>query len=245
MTDRPGRGARPATRGPGRPRAAAARRRWRRRRRPDRPGPAARQAAVRTITAIDLNKGDQVWQIAHGETPDNIKNNPALKGLTIPRTGRQGRIGVLTTKTLRHRRRRRLRHDARTAARRDAARVRQGDGQGRRRRLHAGAADRVADDLHAERQAVHHRVDCRSRRPRRADRLPAGQLERISEVCGDGRILLGVRPFLPSRDRSRPSDSTADEFQRSRIEIRNPNLQFSASFHIPVSSRRRTVRAGR
>jgi quinoprotein glucose dehydrogenase len=41
-----------------------------------------------------------VWQIAHGDTPDNIKNHPALKGLNIPRTGRQGRIGVLTTKTL-------------------------------------------------------------------------------------------------------------------------------------------------
>jgi quinoprotein glucose dehydrogenase len=52
------------------------------------------------ITALDLNKGDLVWQIAHGDTPDNIKNHAALKGLTIPRTGRQGRIGVLTTKTL-------------------------------------------------------------------------------------------------------------------------------------------------
>ncbi|HTM31957.1 MAG TPA: pyrroloquinoline quinone-dependent dehydrogenase [Vicinamibacterales bacterium] len=52
------------------------------------------------ITAIDLNKGDLVWQIAHGDTPDNVKNNPALKGLNIPRTGRPGRIGVLTTKTL-------------------------------------------------------------------------------------------------------------------------------------------------
>jgi quinoprotein glucose dehydrogenase len=52
------------------------------------------------ITALDLNKGELVWQIAHGETADNIKNHPALKGLTIPRTGRQGRIGVLTTKTL-------------------------------------------------------------------------------------------------------------------------------------------------
>ncbi len=29
-----------------------------------------------------------------------IANNPALKGLTIPRTGRQGRIGTLVTKTL-------------------------------------------------------------------------------------------------------------------------------------------------
>ena len=33
------------------------------------------------ISAIDLNKGELVWQIAHGETPDAIKNNPALKGL--------------------------------------------------------------------------------------------------------------------------------------------------------------------
>jgi len=52
------------------------------------------------ITAIDLNKGDISWQIAHGDTPDNIKNHPALKGLTIPRTGRPGRIGVLVTKNL-------------------------------------------------------------------------------------------------------------------------------------------------
>ncbi|MGH9257723.1 MAG: pyrroloquinoline quinone-dependent dehydrogenase [Vicinamibacterales bacterium] len=52
------------------------------------------------ITAIDLNRGEIVWQIAHGETPDNIRNHPALKGLSIPRTGRQGRIGTLTTKTL-------------------------------------------------------------------------------------------------------------------------------------------------
>ncbi len=52
------------------------------------------------ISAINLDKGDIVWQVAHGETPDNIKNNPALKGLDIPRTGRSGIIGVLTTKSL-------------------------------------------------------------------------------------------------------------------------------------------------
>ena len=52
------------------------------------------------ITAINLNRGEIVWQIAHGETPDNIRNHPALKGLNIPRTGRQGRIGTLTTKAL-------------------------------------------------------------------------------------------------------------------------------------------------
>jgi quinoprotein glucose dehydrogenase len=52
------------------------------------------------ITAIDLNKGEIAWQVPHGETPDNIKNHPKLKGLTIPRTGRIGRIGTLSTKTL-------------------------------------------------------------------------------------------------------------------------------------------------
>jgi quinoprotein glucose dehydrogenase len=52
------------------------------------------------ITAIDLNKGEILWSVAHGETPDNIKNHPALKGLNIPRTGRPGRNGTLVTKTL-------------------------------------------------------------------------------------------------------------------------------------------------
>lgn len=52
------------------------------------------------ITAIDLTKGDIAWQVAHGETPDNIRNHPALKGLKIPRTGRPGNLGPLATKTL-------------------------------------------------------------------------------------------------------------------------------------------------
>ena len=52
------------------------------------------------ITAIDLNAGDILWQVPHGDTPDNIKNHPRLEGLDIPRTGRVGRIGTLVTKTL-------------------------------------------------------------------------------------------------------------------------------------------------
>ena len=52
------------------------------------------------ITAIDLSKGEMVWQVAHGETSDTVRNHPALKGLNIPRTGRMGRIGTLVTKTL-------------------------------------------------------------------------------------------------------------------------------------------------
>jgi quinoprotein glucose dehydrogenase len=52
------------------------------------------------ITAINLDKGEIAWKVAHGETPDNIRNNPVLKGLTIPRTGRGGLVGVLTTRSL-------------------------------------------------------------------------------------------------------------------------------------------------
>jgi quinoprotein glucose dehydrogenase len=52
------------------------------------------------ITAINLDKGEFAWQIAHGETPDNVRNNPELKGIKIPRTGRAGLVGTLTTKTL-------------------------------------------------------------------------------------------------------------------------------------------------
>ncbi len=52
------------------------------------------------ITAIDLNKGEIVWQVAHGDTPDNIRNHPALQGMNIPRTGRPGQAGTLVTKTL-------------------------------------------------------------------------------------------------------------------------------------------------
>ena len=52
------------------------------------------------ISAIDLNKGEILWHIAHGETADNVRNNPALKGLNVPRTGRPGLIGPMVTKAL-------------------------------------------------------------------------------------------------------------------------------------------------
>ncbi len=54
-----------------------------------------------TISAISLSKGEIVWQIPHGETPDAIRNHPALKGMNIPRTGQGGfNIGTLVTKTM-------------------------------------------------------------------------------------------------------------------------------------------------
>jgi quinoprotein glucose dehydrogenase len=53
-----------------------------------------------SISALDLTKGTLVWKVAHGETPDAIKNHPLLKGLTIPRTGQTGMVGPICTKTL-------------------------------------------------------------------------------------------------------------------------------------------------
>jgi quinoprotein glucose dehydrogenase len=52
------------------------------------------------ITALDLRKGTKLWQVAHGETPDFIKNNALMKGVTIPRTGQSGILGVLITKSV-------------------------------------------------------------------------------------------------------------------------------------------------
>jgi quinoprotein glucose dehydrogenase len=52
------------------------------------------------VSAIDLDKGDLKWSVPHGDTPDNVRNNPALAGLNIPKTGMNGSTGVVVTKTL-------------------------------------------------------------------------------------------------------------------------------------------------
>jgi quinoprotein glucose dehydrogenase len=52
------------------------------------------------ITAYNMNTGDIVWQVANGDTYEWIKNHPALKGVTIPRTGRADEGGIVLTKTL-------------------------------------------------------------------------------------------------------------------------------------------------
>jgi quinoprotein glucose dehydrogenase len=52
------------------------------------------------ITAIDMNRGEIAWQIAHGETPDAVKNHPALRGIDLPRTGSGRILGTLVTKSL-------------------------------------------------------------------------------------------------------------------------------------------------
>jgi len=54
------------------------------------------------LSAISLDRGEILWQVPHGDTPDNIRTHPALKGLTIPKTGQPGTsgVGLMVTKTL-------------------------------------------------------------------------------------------------------------------------------------------------
>jgi len=53
-----------------------------------------------TLSAINLDKGEITWQVPHGDTPDAVRNHPALKGLNIPKTGQNGAVGLVVTKTL-------------------------------------------------------------------------------------------------------------------------------------------------
>ena len=52
------------------------------------------------ITAIDLNSGDHLWMIPNGLPPDEIKNNPALKGIDTSKFGNPERALLLATKSL-------------------------------------------------------------------------------------------------------------------------------------------------
>ncbi len=52
------------------------------------------------VAAVNLDKGELMWQTPHGDTPDNVRNHPLLKGLNIPKTGQGGSVGILVTKTL-------------------------------------------------------------------------------------------------------------------------------------------------
>jgi quinoprotein glucose dehydrogenase len=52
------------------------------------------------LAAIDVNKGDLMFQVPHGDTPDVVRNHPLLKGMNLPKTGQGGSVGVLITKTL-------------------------------------------------------------------------------------------------------------------------------------------------
>ena len=138
------------------------------------------------ISAINLDRGEVVWQVAHGDTPDAVRNHPKLKGLNIPRTGQTDQRRHTRHEDPRDCRRAERDHDCRPSARRAASRVRQGDRQGRGRGVHGGAADRVADDLHVERQAVHRRGHRRRRDGggvRRVSACPRRAAAAVEEVA--------------------------------------------------------------
>jgi glucose dehydrogenase len=52
------------------------------------------------LAAIDLHEGEILWRVPHGDTPDVVRNHPALKSMSIPKTGQNGSVGLLVTKTL-------------------------------------------------------------------------------------------------------------------------------------------------
>jgi quinoprotein glucose dehydrogenase len=54
------------------------------------------------LAAIDLDKGEVKWQTPHGDTPDGVRNSPALQGKAVAKTGQAQTSGVgpLVTKTL-------------------------------------------------------------------------------------------------------------------------------------------------
>ncbi|WP_419857912.1 PQQ-binding-like beta-propeller repeat protein [Candidatus Palauibacter irciniicola] len=52
------------------------------------------------ITALDMNTGQKVWQVANDHTPSFVDEHPALEGVDVPRTGRPSRAGLLATRTL-------------------------------------------------------------------------------------------------------------------------------------------------
>ncbi len=78
------------------------------------PGATGRQALVQgldglpitkppygVIAAIDLNNGGKLkFSVPHGETPDNVRNHPLLKGMNIPKTGQGASVGIMVTKTM-------------------------------------------------------------------------------------------------------------------------------------------------
>ena len=125
------------------------------------------------ITAYNMNTGDIVWQVANGDTYEWIKTHPALKGLTIPKTGRADEGGIVVTKTL-------------AFAGQGCGLFRGGGGGGPMFYAYDKATGAVvhetatagqhvwqSDDLHGQRQAIHRRRSRRAELPRRAGRAVA------------------------------------------------------------------------
>lgn len=67
--------------------------------------PSLFKGPVGRIVAIDMNNGEHLWTIPHGETPkeqqETFRNNPLLKGVTVDtNVGRVGHAAMMATPTL-------------------------------------------------------------------------------------------------------------------------------------------------
>lgn len=52
------------------------------------------------IVAIDMNTGKHLWNIPNGNTPESVREHPALQGVDLPQTGSMSHAGLVVTKTL-------------------------------------------------------------------------------------------------------------------------------------------------
>ncbi len=53
-----------------------------------------------SIVAIDLNTGEHLWRIPNGDTPEEVRNHPALRDVDLPVTGKRSHATILTTGSL-------------------------------------------------------------------------------------------------------------------------------------------------
>ncbi|MBI4475705.1 MAG: hypothetical protein HY654_00945, partial [Acidobacteria bacterium] len=52
------------------------------------------------LAAINLDRGEISWSVPHGDTPDVVRNHSTLKGMSLPKTGQPGSVGLIVTKSL-------------------------------------------------------------------------------------------------------------------------------------------------
>ena len=145
------------------------------RRRAHRAGSSDRETAVRHPRGDQSRRGrNRVAGAARRHTGQRA-NHPALKGLTIPKTGQTGSVGLLVTKTLV------IMGDpqATTTSRgpRGAMLHAYDKATGAKSaRVVARASERIADDVHGRRPAVHRRRGQRRELFRGISRVPIAEL---------------------------------------------------------------------
>ncbi len=149
---------------------------------PDRPGTAAGQAAVGPHHRHRSQQGrdrlaDRARRDAGYRAQSPGAQRPAhSQDRSSRRGGRElGRHRHPDHEDARDLRRGRRVHRPERAARGHASCLRQGDRPGGGRSLHAGRPDRITDDVHAERQAIHRGRRQRGNHAGRADRLRASR----------------------------------------------------------------------